>query len=99
MRESSCIIMRESITTALCLTDGSEGGGPHEPSPSDGGSPTSDSTDGPPPRAGRSLSKPQMSRDSAAVKIQAAVRGYLYRKRLGCYLREYKAATLIQAAW
>ena len=35
----------------------------------------------------------------AAVKIQAAYRGYLTRKRLSPLIREHKAATLIQAVW
>lgn len=43
--------------------------------------------------------RPVLSWDTAATRIQAAVRGYFARKRLQPYIQQQRAATVIQAAW
>lgn len=40
-----------------------------------------------------------LSWDTAATRIQSAVRGYFARKRLQPYIQQQRAATVIQAAW
>ncbi len=43
--------------------------------------------------------EPRLSERLAAVRIQAAARGYLVRRHLKAYVQQHWAATVIQAAW
>ncbi len=90
------------------LVTDTEGGGMVLPVPSSaieeghqqrGNDWTMDHPQPPPPPPPPPSPRPQLSGESAAVMIQASIRGYLLRKNLVRELRLKKAATAIQASW